>query len=173
MRRGMVFRTTWGWAGVAESAAGIVSIVFPQATKSAAAAGLRDRSAEPWQDAVSPRLHAAQKQLREFMAGTRRSFSLPLDLSRGTEFQRKVWKALQAIPYGQLHSYRDLAVKVGGRRYARAVGGAVGANPLPIVVPCHRVVAQDRSLGGFSCGLSAKRQLLELEGSLSSVRHKG
>jgi methylated-DNA-[protein]-cysteine S-methyltransferase len=108
--------------------------------------------------------------LVEYLAGTRTTFDLPLDLSQGTAFQRRVWERLQAIPYGQLWSYRGLASQVGGVQYARAVGGAVGANPLPIVVPCHRIIAQDATIGGFSSGLPAKRRLLALEGSLSRLR---
>jgi methylated-DNA-[protein]-cysteine S-methyltransferase len=115
-------------------------------------------------------LRRAKKQLVEYLAGTRTIFDLPLDLSRGTAFQRRVWKTLQAIPYGELWSYRGLATQVGGVQYARAVGGAVGANPLPIVVPCHRIIAQDATIGGFSSGLPAKRRLLALEGSLSRLR---
>jgi methylated-DNA-[protein]-cysteine S-methyltransferase len=93
-----------------------------------------------------------------------------LDLSQGTSFQRKVWRALRRVSYGRLRSYQWVAVRVGGRQYARAVGNAVGANPMPIVIPCHRIVAQDASLGGFSGGLPTKRKLLTLEGTLAQLR---
>ena len=96
---------------------------------------------------------------------------IALDLSQGTSFQQKVWKTLQRISYGRLRSYQWVAVRVGGSRYARAVGNAVGSNPLPIVIPCHRIVAQDKSLGGFSGGLPTKRKLLTLEGTLTRLRH--
>ena len=82
----------------------------------------------------------------------------------GTEFQRKVWEALRRIPYGQTRTYKWLAGQVGMPNAARAVGNACGANPLPIIQPCHRVVASDGSLGGFSGGVSLKRNLLCLEG---------
>ncbi|MFI5247692.1 MAG: methylated-DNA--[protein]-cysteine S-methyltransferase, partial [Nitrospirales bacterium] len=98
------------------------------------------------------------------------SFDLSLDLSGGTSFQRKVWRTLRRVSYGQLRSYQWVAFRVGGRQYARAVGNAVGANPMPIVIPCHRIVAQDASLGGFSGGLPMKRKLLTLEGTLSQLR---
>jgi O-6-methylguanine DNA methyltransferase len=78
-----------------------------------------------------------------------------------------VWRTALRIPYGRARSYHWIASKVGGRRYARAVGHALGANPLPLIVPCHRVVAHDASLGGFSGGLKTKRRLLELEGTLA------
>src|SRR5215510_11905326 len=100
----------------------------------------------------------------------RRSFNLSLDLSRGTSFQQKVWQTLRDVSYGQLRSYQWVALRVGGSQYARAVGNAVGANPMPIVIPCHRIVARDVSLGGFSGGLPAKRKLLTLEGSLAELR---
>ncbi|KXJ99348.1 MAG: methylated-DNA-(protein)-cysteine S-methyltransferase [Nitrospira sp. OLB3] len=99
-----------------------------------------------------------------------REFSLPLDLSGGTSFQRKVWTAIQRIPYGRVRSYQWVALRVGGKQYARAVGMALGANPVPVVVPCHRIIAHDGSLGGFSCGLTLKRRLLALEGTLAQLR---
>ena len=173
MCRGLIFQSSWGWIGIGESARGIAAIVVSNASKSATAASLRKSSNEPWKEAVSPLLCEAKKQLSEYVSGTRRSFDLPLDLTRGTMFQQCVWTRLQTVPYGQLRSYRELASSVGGRRYARAVGGAVGANPLPIVIPCHRIVAHDGSLGGFSCGLWAKRRLLALEGSLSRLHCRG
>jgi methylated-DNA-[protein]-cysteine S-methyltransferase len=167
MDRVLMFKSRWGWMGMAESERGLAAIVLPRSSKAAVAA---DLGVEPARRASSATLRRAKKQLVEYLAGTRTSFDLPLDLSRGTAFQRRVWKTLQAIPYGQLWSYRGLASRVGGIQYARAVGGAVGANPLPIVVPCHRIIAQDATLGGFSSGLPAKRRLLALEGSLSRLR---
>ncbi len=172
MRRIMIFKSRWGWMGVAETAAGIAAIALAKRSRRMIASDLR-RGAEGCEETSSPRLRTARTQLTEYLAGTRTSFHLPLDLSEGTSFQRRVWKALQELPYGQLRSYRDVAARVGGRQYARAVGNAVGANPLPIVIPCHRIVAGDGSLGGFSCGLPAKRRLLALEGSLSRIRRKG
>jgi len=153
--------------GLAESTHGIASIVLSKPSKRAVQSTLGSNG--PGEEDSSPRLRAAKKQLIEYMAGKRTSFTLPLDFSEGTAFQRRVWRTLQSVPYGKLSSYQKLAARVGGKQYARAVGGAVGSNPLPIVVPCHRIVAQDGSLGGFSCGLPAKRKLLALEGSLSQL----
>ncbi len=102
-------------------------------------------------------------QLNDYFRGKRNSFSIPIVLN-GTEFQQKVWKQLQSIPFGQTISYQELAERVGDSKKARAVGNANGKNPIPIIVPCHRVIAKDGSLGGFGGGLPIKRYLLELEG---------
>jgi methylated-DNA-[protein]-cysteine S-methyltransferase len=91
---------------------------------------------------------------------------MPVDMSAGTPFQRRVWRAILRIPYGRVRSYQWVAMRVGGKQYARAVGMALGANPVPIVVPCHRIISHDGSLGGFGCGLPMKRRLLKLEGTL-------
>ena len=107
----------------------------------------------------------ARRQLDDYFAGTRRDFDLPLS-PRGTEFQRNVWRTLAAIPYGSTWSYRDLAQRIGRPAAMRAVGAANGRNPLPIVLPCHRVIGADGSLTGFGGGLPTKAFLLRLEGSL-------
>jgi O-6-methylguanine DNA methyltransferase len=88
---------------------------------------------------------------------------VPLDLSAGTAFQQAVWQALCRIPYGETRSYAWVAGQIGRPRATRAVGSACGANPIPVIVPCHRVIASDGSLGGFSCGLKWKKRLLALE----------
>jgi methylated-DNA-[protein]-cysteine S-methyltransferase len=102
------------------------------------------------------------RQLEEYFAGVRRHFDVPLTV-RGTPFQRCVWTALQAIPFGAVCSYGDIARQVGRPRAFRAVGRANGANPWPIVVPCHRVIGSDRSLTGFGGGVDLKRMLLQME----------
>lgn len=102
-------------------------------------------------------------QLGEYFAGQRRDFELPLS-PRGTPFQRVVWAELGRIPYGQTISYAQLARRIGKPAAMRAVGAANGRNPLPIVVPCHRVIGADGSLTGFGGGLPAKRRLLQIEG---------
>ncbi len=110
-------------------------------------------------------LSAAVAQLREYFSRLRRGFDLPLDL-RGTPFQQQVWAELRKVPYGQTVSYGELARRVGRPGAARAVGQAVGANPIPIIVPCHRVVGADNSLVGYGGGLEVKVALLRLEGAL-------
>jgi methylated-DNA-[protein]-cysteine S-methyltransferase len=101
-------------------------------------------------------------QLKSYFAGERKAFDLPLVLE-GTEFQKKVWTALQDIPYGETVSYKALAQRVGSPKAVRAVGAANGANPIPIIIPCHRVIGNDGSLTGFGGGLPLKKKLLELE----------
>lgn len=108
-------------------------------------------------------VRAAEKQLREYFAGCRTEFDLPLALA-GTEFQRKVWAALRRIPFGQVRRYGDIAKTLHKPAAARAVGAACGKNPLPIVVPCHRVVGSSGSLTGFAGGLHLKEWLLRHEG---------
>jgi methylated-DNA-[protein]-cysteine S-methyltransferase len=108
--------------------------------------------------------HDAMAQLREYFAGTRRQFDLRLH-PKGTDFQKSVWRALQRIPYGETRSYADLAGAIGRPTAVRAVGLANGANPLPIVIPCHRVIGKDGSLTGYGGGLAIKEALLRLEGA--------
>ncbi|WP_127579033.1 methylated-DNA--[protein]-cysteine S-methyltransferase [Paenibacillus koleovorans] len=103
------------------------------------------------------------QQLRQYLDGERNSFDLPLD-PQGTDFQKEVWKALTGIPYGQTNSYSDIAASIGRPAAVRAVGAANGANPIPIVVPCHRVIGKNSALTGFAGGLKVKEDLLKLEG---------
>ena len=104
----------------------------------------------------------AVQQLREYFAGTRRKFTVPLHLE-GTEFQQQAWAAMRNIRYGDTLSYAQQAKAIGKPRAMRAVGSANGANPVPIIVPCHRVIASNGSLGGYALGLAMKRYLLALE----------
>jgi len=107
-------------------------------------------------------------ELDEYFAGRLRGFRQALELE-GTDFQRAVWAALLEIPFGEVTSYGALAARLGKPGASRAVGAANGANPVPILVPCHRVIAADGGLGGFSAGLHNKRALLDLEGSLAPL----
>ena len=170
MRQAIIFKSRWGWIGVSETTKGIDAVVLPKTSRQAVLLELRMSAAELREGRISSQLRKAQTQLIDYLAGARRSFDLPLDLSQGTSFQQKVWRTLRRVSYGRLRSYRWVAVHVGGRQYARAVGNAVGANPIPIMIPCHRIVAQDASLGGFSGGLPTKRKLLTLEGTMAELR---
>ena len=107
-------------------------------------------------------LREAANQLRAYFAGERTTFDLPL-APRGTEFQQSVWNALQQIPYGETTTYSKIAERIGRPTAVRAVGAANGANPIPIVIPCHRVIGASGSLTGFGGGLDVKRQLLAME----------
>ena len=110
-----------------------------------------------------------RKQLTEYFAGERQEFELELDLRTGTAFQRRCWQALLQIPYGELRSYQDLARAVGRPAAFRAVGQANHANPIPIIIPCHRVINADGQLGGYGGGLDVKEQLLALEKALPAT----
>lgn len=116
-------------------------------------------------DDAHPMLRRALAQLREYFAGQRTEFDLPLDVRGGTAFQQSVWRALLAIPRGRTTSYGRLGHTIGRPAAVRAVGAAVGRNPLSIVVPCHRVVGSDGSLTGYAGGLDRKTALLALEGA--------
>lgn len=120
---------------------------------------------------VTPRPHwrraddafgRVKDQLQEYFDGTRQEFDLPLD-PRGTAFQRAVWRELTRIPYGETISYGELARRIGQPEASRAVGAANGANPIPIVIPCHRVIGANGSLTGFGGGIETKKRLLALE----------
>lgn len=113
-------------------------------------------------------LQQCEQQLREYFAGERQAFQLPL-AAKGTEFQQRVWAALRDIPFGELRSYRDIADGIGNRKAVRAVGAANGKNPIPIIVPCHRVIGSDGSLTGFAGGLAAKQLLLQLESPQAGI----
>lgn len=122
----------------------------------------RVRLAELIEQVNHPILLETQKQLREYFAGTRQQFDLPLDFE-GTVFQKKVWQALLSIPFGETRSYRDIAEQVGNIKAVRAVGAANGKNPISIIAPCHRVVGVNGKLVGFAGGLNNKEILLGLE----------
>ena len=110
----------------------------------------------------TPLLEKAAGQLGEYFGKTRREFDLPLN-PEGTDFQKKVWEALKAIPYGETRSYAQIAAAAGNPKACRAVGGANNKNPLPVIIPCHRVIGADGGLTGYSGGLEIKRFLLNLE----------
>ncbi|KAF1687682.1 cysteine methyltransferase [Pseudoxanthomonas broegbernensis] len=146
-----------GMLTLATADAGLHAIEFPQDSYFLPRDG--------WQEGDHPLLRRAQAQLDEYFAGHRRAFDLPL-APQGTPFQRQVWFALADIPYGRTVSYAQLAATLDRPTATRAVGAANGRNPLPIVLPCHRVIGANGALTGFSGGLPTKRFLLELEGAL-------
>ena len=119
--------------------------------------------------AKQPILQAAIEQLQAYFAGELQQFDLPLDLSAGTAFQQAVWQALLKIPFGQTTSYGALSSRIGKPLAVRAVGTAIGRNPIGIIVPCHRVVGADGSLTGYAGGLHRKEAFLTLEGALPAT----
>lgn len=120
-------------------------------------------------DAGHPALQKASQQLREYFAGQRTQFDMALDLSGGTAFQQAVWQALLAIPAGETASYSDISQRMGKAAAVRAVGAAIGRNPVSIVVPCHRVIGRNGALTGYAGGLDRKTALLKLEGALEET----
>jgi methylated-DNA-[protein]-cysteine S-methyltransferase len=139
---------------LAGSADALQVIGFPHGDKARRADIGWERYGEPFKKTA--------RQLNEYFAGERREFELEL-APEGTKFQVKVLEALRGIPYGETRTYRDIAVAVGRPKAVRAVGNANGRNPLPIVIPCHRVIGSDGSLTGFGGGIEVKRYLLDLE----------
>jgi methylated-DNA-[protein]-cysteine S-methyltransferase len=104
------------------------------------------------------------RSFKAYFSGSKVNFREKLDLTGGTDFQKKVWKAMLKIPYGETRSYGWLATKAGSKDKARAAGAACGANPIPIIIPCHRVIKSDKTIGGYSGGLGFKKKLLQIEG---------
>jgi methylated-DNA-[protein]-cysteine S-methyltransferase len=135
------------------SEAGIRTIDFPPA-----------RPVECERDDRDPLLVELTRELAAYFAGRLRRFEVPLDM-QGTAFQKRVWRELEGIPFGETRSYRQVAMAIGAENAVRAVGAANGANPVPIVVPCHRVIGSSGKLVGYGGGLELKKRLLELEGS--------
>ncbi|MFF4485839.1 methylated-DNA--[protein]-cysteine S-methyltransferase [Streptomyces sp. NPDC001544] len=154
---------------LAATGEGLVHVVFhaTDAVRDRALERLAGRlGTEPVEAPGSPLLAEAIRQVRAYFSGERHDFELPLDWSLISGFNRQVLRELAAVPYGTVVGYGDLAGRVGQPGAAQAVGAAMGANPLPVVVPCHRVVASDGGIGGFGGGLETKRKLLALEGVL-------
>lgn len=137
----------------------IIRLLFPNNNRDDHGVVLNGRPAAVEQNDLT---RLCERQLNEYFEGKRHGFTLPLRLD-GTEFQKKIWNTLAAVPYGKTVSYSELAESAGVSG-ARAVGNAVGKNPIPIIIPCHRVIHSDGSIGGFSGGLPLKIKLLELEG---------
>ena len=121
---------------------------------------------EPEETTDDPILQQAIRELREYFAGVRKKFEVAIDLQGGTAFQREAWAMLCRIPYGQTLSYGAQAKAMGKPKAVRAVGGANGRNPLPVIIPCHRVISSAGKLHGFSSGIALKRYLLAIEGLL-------
>jgi methylated-DNA-[protein]-cysteine S-methyltransferase len=149
--------TPFGLFTLAADALGLRALSFPGETLFVASTDTRV------EQTLHPLLDEAGKQLLAYLDGTLHTFDLPLSI-HGTPFQKQVWQLLQTIPYGQTRTYGELAAQLGDRHKARAVGGAAHANPLAIVIPCHRLIGASGHLTGFGGGIAMKQALLELEG---------
>jgi methylated-DNA-[protein]-cysteine S-methyltransferase len=159
----IVFETILGWVAVLGSTRGLVSISLP--------CGSSQEALEVLGEAIihahfaPDRFRDLSQRLKDYLNGYTIAFPDKLDLSPATPFQQKVWRAARMIAYGETRSYRWLAEKIGQPGAARATGQALSRNPLPIIIPCHRVIGNDGGLGGFSGGIEMKRRLLHLEGA--------
>lgn len=151
MKSMFFFNTAIGKIAIAEDGRAITSLCLPQDMPPAGAIVQK-----------TGLLVEAEQQLHSYLSGRRRAFDLPLD-PQGSEFMRAVWRSLQSIPYGQTRSYRDVAESLNNPRACRAVGAACRKNPIPVFIPCHRVISQDGNLTGYRGGLSVKEHLLKLE----------
>jgi methylated-DNA-[protein]-cysteine S-methyltransferase len=157
----LISNTSMGWVGVLGSNSGLLCTTLPQPSAQEAERLLGDRVKDAtWSNSFFADL---MKRLRSYFAGQRATFPDELDLSPATAFQRKVWQITRLIPYGETRSYSWVAEQLGKAGAGRAVGQALARNPLPIIIPCHRVVASDGKLGGFSGGEGMKSSLLRLE----------
>ena len=156
-----VFNTEAGWLGVLASDKGLKALSLPQPSKERVLKRLRLKPA----GAVDSNdfFEELENQLNCYFGGKAVTFNQKLDITQATDFQRKVWRASRLIPHGETRSYLWLAEKIGYPKAARAVGQALARNPLPVIIPCHRVIREDGSLGGFSGGLRTKKRLLALE----------
>ena len=161
----ITFNTDMGWIGILGSAKGLLGTTLPQHSTQEVRQLLGDRvNCAIW----SPRLFEdLMERLRIYFGGHKATFTDELDLSPATAFQREVWEITRLIPYGETRSYTWVAEQIGKPGAVRAVGQALGRNPLPIIVPCHRVTATNGKLGGYSGGVEMKRYLLFLEASAS------
>ncbi len=155
-----VFKTVAGWVGILGSPAGLRRSTLPQPTQTKALAELGlNNNTKPAKEYFKDTI----RRFLDYFSSRQVDFPEKLDFSEATTFQRKVWQATRRIPYGQTRSYGWIARQIGQAGAARAVGQALGKNPLPIIVPCHRVLSSDGKLGGFSGGLKIKKYLLKLE----------
>jgi O-6-methylguanine DNA methyltransferase len=162
-----IVHTSWveapiGTLRIASTRRGLAYVELPHASGRGLGGWLRRRAPDASCEEADEPNRAAATQILEYLAGKRTEFDLPLDL-RGTPFQRRVWDELLEIPYGETRSYQEIARAVRRPRALRAVGNANGANPVSLVVPCHRVVASGGKLGGYAGGLALKARLLAME----------
>ena len=149
------YQTDLGRIGIAEKSRMVSHLLFENTVKDIPVAEITE----------TPLIKEAAAQLNAYLSGRKKDFDLPL-MPAGTPFMQKVWKALQTIPYGKTVSYKDIAVAIGSPQACRAVGLANNKNPLPIFIPCHRVIGKNGNLIGYGGGLSIKKKLLSIEGAL-------
>lgn len=166
--RYITLATAMGWVGILSSVRGLRRLSLPQPSAQGAlellGSNLSHATRSPHQ------FEDIAKRLRSYFNGEKSAFPDELDLSRATHFKQKVWQSTRLIPYGETRSYRWVAEQIGKPTAMRAVGQALAQNPLPIIIPCHRVVRSNGKLGGYSGGLEMKKRLLFLETSVKPAK---
>ena len=166
-----VFNTNLGWMGVVGSSSGLRKIILPQKSKEAVISHVKDWGSGTIECGDSALFDDLPHRLRSYLKGKAVDFPDKLDLAQATRFQQDVWQITRTVPYGETRSYAWVANKSGLPRAARAVGQALARNPLPIIIPCHRVIGSHGGLGGFSGGVEVKRYLLNLEVAYMEEHH--
>jgi methylated-DNA-[protein]-cysteine S-methyltransferase len=160
-----IFDTAAGWVGVLGSTTGLLRVTFPGPDSEVKRFLGVNRDGWVW----SPeRFHSLKERFQAYFAGQKMDFPDVLDLTAATSFQRETWAATRLIPYGETRSYKWIAEHIKKPEAVRAVGQALGRNPLPVIIPCHRVLSSNGALGGFIGGLDMKRMLLRLENALKT-----
>ena len=161
-----LFQTSFGWCGIIYNRKGIMNFFLPETNKST----LKKKIHLLDEDAIDNpgTVKELTKKIYNYFKGLNVSFDYPLDLEKSTEFEKRVYKETVKIPFGKVKTYKWIAEKIGVKGGARAVGNALGKNSVPLIIPCHRVIGSNRSLGGFSAtgGIFMKKRMLSLERSL-------
>lgn len=168
MKKHLIFSSPWGNLKIVRSQKGLTSLSFEDFQKSGRGKEVQENQSELCED--DPQLLKAKEQILQYAQGKRKSFSLSLDFSEATEFQQRAWLEMAKIPFGETSTYGELATACGSPKGARALGGAANKNPLPLIIPCHRVVGSKGLLTGFAMGLGLKSALLSHEGLKPDVK---
>jgi len=158
-----IFKTKFGYMGIAANAYGLTTIILPQRDKEKVLSLIKEKSCKNDLVRNEKYFKGIKSSLINYFEGGKIVFNYSLDIRFATEFERKVWQATQAIPYGEVRSYQFIAERAGSPKAFRAVGQALKKNPLPIIIPCHRVIQSNGKLGGFLGGIELKKILLRIE----------
>ncbi len=158
-----IFNTPSGWMGIAGNEYGLRTLILPQINEGKALSLVKDRIGAD--DLVRDKRYFGGiiRLLLDYLEGKRVVFEYPLDMRSATQFEKKVWKVTQSIPYGEIRSYKFIAEEIGNPKAFRAIGQVLKRNPLPIIIPCHRVIQNNGELGGFLGGIEFKKFLLKIE----------
>lgn len=159
-----IFKTKFGWMGIAGNNDGLVAIILPLPKKEESVALLKKRINKTNLVRNEEYFEAVKTSLINYLKGKKVVFDYPIDIISATNFEKKVWQVTQSIPYGEVRTYQFIAYEVGSPKAFRAVGQALKKNPLPIIIPCHRVIQSNGQLGGFLGGRDLKKNLLAIEG---------